>query len=209
MTYKICSVNDCQSKLYAKSHCSKHYQQVLLRGSVYISIRDKRPAIIQGEIARIPLGPAAKNGYAIVDVENSWVDKYSWHRHHKNYATAKINKKIISLHTLLMNPPKGMVVDHINHDGLDNRFENLRICTMSENARNGLMRRHNSVGYKGVTFNHGKYQSKLWNGKNKLHLGTFTNPIDAAKAYDQKAKELFGEFALLNFPDKVLLRKGI
>jgi hypothetical protein len=94
-------------------------------------------------------------------------------------------------------------VDHINGDKLDNRRCNLRACTREQNMRN--MRRHsdNTSGYKGVHWNkqRGKWAAALHKmGKRRLYK-LFTLKEDAAKAYDEAAKQHFGEFARLNFPE--------
>lgn len=110
------------------------------------------------------------------------------------------NKEFGLMHRYIMNTPKGMHTDHINHDTLDNRKSNLRIVNRSENNWNQI--KHKGISkYKGV---HWHKASSKWMGRishfNKsIYLGLFTNQIEAAKAYDKKAIELFGEFALTNF----------
>ena len=108
------------------------------------------------------------------------------------------------LHRLLMDPPKGMVIDHINHNGLDNRRENLRICTRAENSRNRGKQKNNTSGYKGVCWykRDKKWRAQIKKDSKKIHIGYFDIIEDAARAYDAKAKELFGEFAHLNFPEE-------
>lgn len=94
------------------------------------------------------------------------------------------------------------IVDHINHDPLDNRRSNLRLATTSENVRNGRRHMDGSSDFKGVCWDasRSKYSARiLVDGKNKF-LGRFDDPVQAAKAYDEAAKEHFGEFAALNFP---------
>lgn len=95
----------------------------------------------------------------------------------------------------------GIIVDHINRNGFDNRKSNLRLCNQSQNVANREKCRINSTsGYKGVSWSK---VNKKWvvhiqiNGK-VLHLGYFLKEEDAAKAYNRKALELFSEFACLN-----------
>ena len=87
------------------------------------------------------------------------------------------------------------------HNGLDNRRSNLRICTTSQNSRN---RRPDRGKYKGVSFNkHSRrFVASLMYQQRTLTIGDFKDEIAAAKAYDEKTKELFGEYAYLNFPEK-------
>jgi len=111
----------------------------------------------------------------------------------------------LQIHRLIMDAPKGMCVDHINGNPLDNRKSNLRICTRSENMRNRGAQKNNTSGYKGVSWHKHK---KKWgckinkhNGK-QIHVGYYKDKEEAARAYDKKAKEFHGEFAKLNFPEK-------
>lgn len=93
--------------------------------------------------------------------------------------------------------PSG-VVDHANGDRSDNRIENLRKCEQVDNCANQFMHRNNTSGYKGVTkLKDGLYAA--YYGKNGYrHLGRFGCPIAAAKAYDEAAIRVYGEFAKTN-----------
>jgi hypothetical protein len=104
-----------------------------------------------------------------------------------------------SLHTFLTGWP---LVDHINGDGLDNRRVNLREATRAENNRNRGLNRNNRSGYKGVA----PTKSGRWSARIKAHgtdrsLGTFATAEAAARAYDDAARELFGEFARPNLSE--------
>lgn len=93
--------------------------------------------------------------------------------------------------------------DHINHDGLDNRRSNLRPATSAQNKANMRKRPGRwSSPYKGVFWNRqcGKWQAEIVTNRKPRYLGRFVNEVDAALAYDAAARELFGEFAYLNFP---------
>lgn len=108
----------------------------------------------------------------------------------------------IRMHRLIAQPPDGMVVDHINGDTLDNRRENLRVCTSAENIRNaGIGRRSKTSRFKGVHLDKGLWvASAMFNYKKRI-IGRFADEEEAAKAYDAFARECFGEFARLNFPE--------
>lgn len=104
--------------------------------------------------------------------------------------------KTVLLHRLIMNAPKGMEVDHINGNGLDNRKSNLRLCDKSQN---GINRGPNKNGkLKGITKINNRWMARVNYYNKNIYIGLFKTPIDAAKAYNKKAKELFGEFAYMN-----------
>jgi hypothetical protein len=112
-------------------------------------------------------------------------------------------QKNIRMHRVLMNTPKGMDVDHIDHNGLNNQKHNLRNCTKSQNSMN--MSPHGVSGYLGVSIRTGttKYFAQIKVNKKTLFLGMFDNPKEAAIIRDNAAKKYFGEFANLNFKGDV------
>ena len=149
-----------------------------------------------------------QNKWALVDSEDyPLLSKYNWHAVYRKgsmsfAAKTHFGDKDRYMHRIITNCPTGLVVDHINHDTLDNRKKNLRICTKAQNTYNSSKRRKNRCGYKGVSINYGKYFVQIKKDGHAMCLGRFNNLIEAAKAYDKKAKELFGEFACLNFPQE-------
>ena len=141
---------------------------------------------------------------AIVDDEDyDELNKLKWYTNHnyndKYYAVHSINKtqKKLKLHRVIMNVtnPK-IVVDHINGDGLDNRKCNLRICSHKENMMNRVKQNDTTSKYKGVWWDKDMKRWRAYIGNKKL--GSFKLEVDAAKAYNEKAKELFGDFAKIN-----------
>tara|TARA_R110002020_G_scaffold17055_1_gene60383 strand:+ start:38 stop:592 length:555 start_codon:yes stop_codon:yes gene_type:complete len=137
-----------------------------------------------------------------------WKNTGKWYATNHNpggkyYAMSGGREK--SIHRVVMRAPKGMDVDHINGDPLDNRKVNLRICTRSENCRNKKVRSDSKSGFKGVyKKKNGKYQAYIGDPSKvsrNLKLGTYDTPEETARAYDKKAKELHGEYAVLNFPE--------
>jgi hypothetical protein len=145
-------------------------------------------------------------GVTLVDDEDyEWLIQWKWHFDKEGYACRTSPRKDgpqrqIYMHREIMKTPKGMKTDHINGKGLDNRRENLRICTHAENMANQKIRRDNTSGYKGVTRDKNKWVAQIKKDKILLRIGLFSNPIEAARAYDKSALENFGEFAKLNFP---------
>jgi hypothetical protein len=145
---------------------------------------------------------------ALVDDEDfEYLNQFKWHikkDRSTNYATTNIKHdggyKTITMHRFILDAIKGVQVDHINHNGLDNQKHNLRLCSNSQNQMNRGYYRNCTSKYKGVSF---YKKTKKWkayikiNGK-RINLGYYHCEIDAAKKYNDKAVELFGEFAFIN-----------
>ena len=151
--------------------------------------------------------PLTQGKYAIVDAEDyERVSRYKWclsRTGNQLYAYRKHRGKTIRMHQFIMKPPKGMVVDHIDGNGLNNRRSNLRICTRPENNLNRRRNPNTATGFKGVWRDKktGKYWAHTQLKGKRIRLGAFDTAVEAAHAYDRKAIELFGEFARLNFPE--------
>lgn len=147
---------------------------------------------------------------ALVDDEDyEYLNQFRWNVYYASktyYTHMNICKEgrntTIPMHRLIMNTPKGLEVDHIDHNGLNNQKYNLRNCTHADNQMNSV-RDRKEIKYRGVYIRklkkHIRYTARLRHNGIYYWLGQFHNPIDAAKSYDRKAKELFGEFASLNF----------
>ena len=119
----------------------------------------------------------------------------------KWYAQRREGKKKVSLHRFILDAKSGEECDHINGDGLDNRRCNIRIVTSQQNKWN-QQKTHGSSIYKGVSWekDRNKWRTGIRINNKDIHLGLFDSEEEAAKAYDAKAIELFGEYAKLNFP---------
>ncbi len=152
-----------------------------------------------------------QNQFALVDNEDyEKVNQYKWHiGYNKKSRTfyalrSQYNKKekrdiTIRMHRFIVNAKKGEMVDHKKHNGLDNRKSNLRIVNNSQNQMNKRRHKNSTSKYKGVyRFNKNKWRALIACNKIKHHIGLFINEIEAAKAYNKKAIELFGEYAYLN-----------
>jgi len=113
--------------------------------------------------------------------------------------------KTVSMHRQILGIAKGSksVVDHINGNVRDNRDENLRECSQTENSRNNKKSKNNKTGYKGVYWSavDGSFASEIGVNRKHIPLGTFDDPKIAGYAYDNAARKYFGEFAKTNFSD--------
>jgi len=149
--------------------------------------------------------------YAIVDTEElRRLSRFRWFASSKGkksfnnqtYAQRYDFGKRIYMHREIVQVDVSQEIDHINGNGLDNRKANLRVCTRRQNSQNLRKRKGTSSRFKGVSWrkDKGKWQARIGNFGKRIFLGYFESESQAAKAYDEKAKELFGVFANLNFP---------
>jgi hypothetical protein len=158
--------------------------------------------------------PLTQGQFAIVDEDDfEKLAGYKWFaaKNGRNfYAERTVKRKDgrrgqvnIQMHRKILNAPKGVLVDHINHNGLDNRRVNLRVVTAGQNSWNVRKRRGCSSEYKGVHLQKrdGKWLSNIIYRGERFYLGCFDDEQSAARAYDDKAKQLFKDYAVLNFPD--------
>jgi len=152
------------------------------------------------------------NGYEVLidDEDFERVSQHKWSalvikKKQTLYIRTNINKKLVYLHRFILNAPDGLTVDHRNHDTLDNRRENLRLCTRAQNNANKKTKRGK---LKGVSFRADQprkpFQSVIRSNGKLHHLGYYATEEEAARAYDAAAKKHFGEFAYLNFKEQTL-----
>jgi hypothetical protein len=191
------------------------------RTSVYSDREDQGLGKFIEDTIDVDFGSTCKliltdGSFALVDTEDyARLCKYRWKKcgngTGKAYVLRSTGGKKIRLHREIMGASKGQIVDHINGDPLDNRKANLRFADAYDNARNRakckrFKGRPTSSRYKGVYWDksHGKYRAEITCWGKRHRLGRFPDPKDAARTYDLKAMELFGEFAWTNFdyPEK-------
>lgn len=152
--------------------------------------------------------PLTQGKFALVDDEDyEELVKWKWYamKSGKTFYAGRSNPKkpfekrkaSIRMHRQLTSPVEGMEVDHVNGNGLDNRRENLRVCSRNENQHNRPLQKNNSSGYKGVYFD---TRNKKWkaqisvNSRNRA-IGYFSTPEEAHTAYCEAAKKHHGEFS--------------
>ncbi len=148
--------------------------------------------------------------YALVDDEDfEWINRWKWcysitsdlREYAKRGATG--HNTIFLMHRMILSARSSEIVDHRSGNGLDNRRDNLRFCTRSENAWNMAKMRDNTSGFKGVSWDksRNKWFCKIAVGCQQIPLGRFDDAEDAAHVYNQAATQLHGEFARLNLLD--------
>lgn len=159
--------------------------------------------------------PLSRGEFTLIDADNQHLfERYKWtchlrgrNRNRKAYAIRQATlapgvKKMVQLHRLITKCPKGLVVDHINGDTLDNRRCNLRVCTHQQNTWNQKQARHGRK-WKGVV--HRKrpgcwehWQACITVNRKFISLGSYASAREAAEAYNRAAIQHYGDHACLN-----------
>ena len=159
--------------------------------------------------------PLTQGKFAIVDPEDyERLANYKWFLSKSptsSYAarwqrTQSGLRKKIWMHREIIDIPKHMLCDHINGNGLDNRKDKVRPATVSQNLCNRPKTKAKTRSkYKGLEYDkiQKKWKARIQHDGRTIYLGSFSNEVDAARAYDKKAKALFGQFARLNFPQTI------
>jgi HNH endonuclease len=135
-------------------------------------------------------------GYvAIVDDDDfervnmhSWCASNASKNNNVPRAEARINKKLVRMHRFILSAPKGSYVDHVNHNTLDNRKENLRLCTNQENCRNAQKPKSNSSGYKGVSAYSGRWRAYINIYYKQIHLGIYDYEGISSRSVQRESK---------------------
>jgi len=195
---RVCKVEGCNNKIHARGYCGKHYAQLLRCGHILKrSLHDPNEIIVDGNICKIFLYNRKREIIAktIIDLEDKEkIEDYHWYLK-GGYAVSTSGQ---CLSKLILDTKSE--IDHKNHNTLDNRKSNLRKCTQSQNLANSKIRIDNKSGFKGVSWDKGtqKWRAEIRYKKKRYHLGVYIDIIEATKAYNRKAKDLFGNFAFFN-----------
>lgn len=158
--------------------------------------------------------PLSQGKFAIIDDDDYYrVNAMAWHAYRSSHAKLDLwyakhtiahgdgTYSCMSMHRFIMNSPSPLVqVDHKNNNGLDNRKENLRVCSITQNQGNSRKRKNTTSKYKGASWCErlSKWQAAIQHNRNRQYIGIYESEEDAAMAYDLKAISLFGEFAKTN-----------
>lgn len=152
--------------------------------------------------------PLTKGHFAVVD-DQDFEDLflYRWRLNSKGYAIRSFSVSgkeiLVAMHREIMQPPRRMVVDHIDHDKLNNSRANLRIITQQQNLMNRRLFKNSTTGFKGVTYQHEKWLARIEKDGQIIQLGFHTDLKMAALVYDCAAVRLFGaEYVWRNLPDQ-------
>ena len=165
-----------------KLHVKPFNNYTIENDIVFIKLKDKECLI---DLDKLPL-----------------VNKCHWYANKNGYVR---NDGMGAIHRLILNVRDSTLVDHINHNTLDNRISNLRLCTRTTNAQNQIKKDICTSKYKGVNY---RKDRKYWRAyitvnKKTINLGIFKLEIEAANAYNVAAVKYFGEFACLNVINEV------
>jgi hypothetical protein len=141
------------------------------------------------------------------DADYPAVSQYHWNVfavHGNLYARSKINGKQVYLHRFLQPEILGLI-DHANGNSLDNQRENIRAASYAQNSSNrGKNQTKTTSKYKGVFPDllpgRSGWSARICANRKKIYIGHYQSEIEAARAYDQAAQTLQGEYAVLNFP---------
>lgn len=180
-----------------------------LAGGALSATRAKKIRAMPYVEAEVYFVPLTQGAFTKIDVRDApTVMQKCWYlyrepRTGRKYAVREELGKTVRLHRWLLNADHSDDVDHANGDGLDNRRENLRRATSAQNARNAHKRAQCTSQYKGVNWDaNGRlsWRARIRVDRKLIHIGRFATEEEAARAYDEAARRLHGEFARVNFP---------
>ena len=155
--------------------------------------------------------PLTKGKFAYVDdCDFEILSQFRWrakgtHRKRDVWYAVTGASPILRMHRMIMSPPDKLTVDHIDGDGLNNTRANLRVCTQQANSGNAISiscsgtSKYRGVSYASIQKNY-PWRAVIGVDGRAIHIGLFATEEEAAHAYDGIAREWFGDYARLNFP---------
>ncbi len=198
-----CKVEWCQwqwhmhkngKRYLQKWYCVKHYARIQRWCNVSSSRRDYRDAIIEWDIAKIPIWVWAKDWYAIVDKEFAWLDKYKWYILRDRYACCTVGVKNIFMHHIILDRVYDMCTDHIDWNWLNNRKSNLRIISKQGNNMNRVVCNRNSktlIRWVCLDSESNKYRVYIWIDGKQISWWRYNNIDEAIKRRKELEKIYF------------------
>lgn len=171
--------------------------ELVLGPGSFLEVSVKEIPLTQGMVALVDDGD-----YEELSKYKWWAEKRGKH-HIRYYARRKTHVDGRRINEFMHCTIMGHVgVDHKNGNGLDNRRENLRVATQAQNMANRRSNANSASSYKGVKLVNRRWRARIKPDGKPIHLGYFDTAEEAARAYDWAAKRIYGEFALLNFPEE-------
>ncbi len=213
---KICKIQDCPKEAKRRNICHRHYMQIRRHGKTkgdptHVPF-DKNDIIIDKTVAKIILRNAFSEivGEALIDIADvKKVKNHKWRLSTHGYVVSNKEQGRLKLQHVILNTTgaelnkKKLLPDHKDRNKLNNTRTNLRIVSHSTNCLNRCKIKNKkgrslTSDFKGVCFVDNRWVAKISIDGEPTRLGRFTNEIEAAKVYDKKATELYGEFACTN-----------
>lgn len=193
---QLCQVDGCIDVEFSKGFCSRHYKQMYRHGKTFRTLYEDNDYIIDGKTTYIKIyNNGEYSATSIIDTEDIDIAKqYNWHINKGGYVTYKSDTMgHIFLHRLVTKCEEDKIVDHINRNPLDNRKENLRICTQTENMQNKSIQSNNKSGHAGVFYYDkiNKWGSRITVNKKNINLGYFESIEDAIKIRKEAEERYF------------------
>jgi len=183
----VCSFNETW-------YCNKHWLRMYNNGTLEPMRKSKNKFIEHDSCAEV----ITTKGEIILISKSDLliVSKYTWCISKTGYPVANINHKVTKLHRYILSPSENQIIDHINGNKLDNRRNNLRICTNTENVRNSKLQLNNSTGYPGIrTTKGGKFNVRITVNHKELHVGNYDTLDEAITKRKEVELKYYGEFA--------------
>jgi hypothetical protein len=201
----ICEVcgstkNVSQSKKYQRKLCGKHTAQLDQYGKIFSrTVFDMNEIITIGDVSEIILYDKHHNECNRSKVNSRHIDlikNHKWRLGSHGYLMTTIDGKGVLIHRLITGAKDGEVVDHKDHDTLNNLDDNLRVCSRQDNGRNSVKRKNNTSGITGVVWHK---QAKKWHAqimvnRKTINLGLYIDKNDAIAARKAAEIKYFGDF---------------
>lgn len=204
---KTCSVEGCDVKFFGRGYCRRHYKQFMRNGKITVGAYNKttkNKVIDMGDHFAMELYSQAGEVICETLISKDSYNKikdFKW-SYSQGYVASRLKgtKRIVKLHRIITGAPDGKEVDHINGLPLDNRIENLRICTTKENKFNTGVRKNNSTGIRGVSYDPLRTSYKKWHasiGVNRkiIHLGYYLTKQEAISVRFNAEIKYYGGFS--------------
>ncbi len=197
----VCNSNHRVRGIKGIDYCNKHYLQIKRHGSTKRTKYDPNEITIKDTHAEVHLYDknGVENCRALVSLDKvELIKNYKWYLNHDGYVIHKISdNKVIWMHRLISGADDRFEVDHKNRSRHDNRNENLRIATRSNNGMNSLEQSNNTSGFRGVVWHRAsnKWMARIKLNQEEIYLGTYNNFEDAVKVRLDAEARYFGDFA--------------